>query len=829
MADHLDALYERARELAATMTDDEKLSFLAGLDFWHSRPVDRLGIPSIRMADGPHGLTVSGDIAGPGTCFPTGVCIGSTWSTDVAREVGAAIAREARSRGCSVLLGPSVDLHRGPLNGRNYESYSEDPLLAGKLAASYVRGAQEEGIACCIKHFTCNNQQTEQAATSSEVDERTLREIYLPAFAEAVRSGGVWAVMTAYNLVNGEHCSENRHLVTDMLKGDLGHRGPVLSDWRGVHSTRAAEAGLDLEMPGPGNHLTAPNLRKLVDSGRLSMAAIGDSVVRLVAMVLWTREHADRKGEIDSPRHRALARRVAAEGIVLLKNEGGLLPLDRRSVRSLAVIGPNAAHARLGGGGSSAVTAFYEVSPLQGLRSLAGGLTTVRYEEGCSLIGTLRAVESERLRPSPGAPPGGLRARYHAGSDSSGNSLLERVDPAIDFSWGWASPGGEVPRDDYTVLWEGEIQAEAGGTHQLGLSAEHGAFRLWLDGKLLLDRRPTGDSFEERYASRAQTEEVDLQAGKWYPIRIEYRKTGTKAAIRLEWQPPGAEDSVARAERLASECDAAVVVVGLSNRFEGGNNDRTALEMPGRQDELVERVVAANPHTVVVLVNGSPVSVERWIDRVPAVLEAWYPGQEGGNAIAEVLFGEANPSGRLPDTLPRRLEDTPCHGDFPGSGGKVRYREGVFVGYRHYDERRIAPRFPFGHGLSYTSFAYRGLRAAPAPEGEAIEVAVEVTNTGRRRGQEVVQVWVAPPASSRGRPPKELRAFGKIDLAPGQARSVRFMLGPEAFARFDPGCGSWRVEPGEYHILVGGRPDCLAAVAIQKTGGELRERKSHDG
>ena len=802
----------RAEALLGEITLEEKVSLLAGEDMWHTRRVARLGVPSFRMTDGPHGVTVSGELSGPATCFPTGVGMAATWDMDLIREVGSALGRETRAKGNQVLLGPAADLHRSPLNGRNYESYSEDPFLAARLTVACVQGVQREGVGACIKHCTANNQQTAQSRTSSEVDERALREIYLPPWEAAVREAGPWAIMTSYNLLNGEYTSANRHLLTEIIKGEWGFRGFIVSDWRGVHSVDAANAGLDLEMPGPGKYMTQETLLPAVQRGEVSEAVIDDKVRRLLATVVRTglmggRELPD--GELDTPRHRTLARRVAEEGIVLLKNAGGVLPFKRDGIGTIAVIGPNAAEARLGGGGSSSTTPFYAVSPLEGLKRKCGDDVRIVYVEGCSFKGNLPVVQAEYLSPAGDVGNAqGLTGEYFANPDLEGAPAMARADVQVDFSWGWRSPGGAAPKGGYSARWTGRLTAPETGRYRLGMTWEDGGVRLYLDGEALIDEwgRPEGENFEALYAVRSRSVAVDLEAGQARGLRIEYRKTGNKASVRFEWEAPGRGDAVRQAAEAAARSDAAVVFAGLSNLYEGGNNDKVDIDLPGAQTELIEAVAAANPNTVVVLINGSPVRMDPWIEKAPAVLEAWYPGQEGGNAIANVLFGDVNPSGKLPETFPRRLEDNPSYGNFPGEGGKVHYAEGIFVGYRHYDRKQIAPLFPFGYGLSYTRFEYRNLQVLPEGIGigDGFEVSVAVRNAGERAGKEVVQLYVGDLASSVERPVRELKAFEKVDLEAGEVRTVRFALDERALAFYDLERKAWVVEPGDFEIVVGG-------------------------
>lgn len=807
------SLEARITELLGRMTLEEKISLLSGQDMRRTRAVDRLGIPSMWMVDGPHVISPSGERKRPATCFPTGVSQAGTWNVGLVEEVGGAIAREARARGYHVHLGPAPDVQRSPLNGRHSESFSEDPHLTARMTVAFVRGVQGEGIGSVVKHCCAYTQQAYQPDVSVEVDERTLREVYLPPFEAAVREVRPWGIMTSYNQVNGEPTSECAHAIRDILKGEWGFDGFVVCDWRATFSTRCAEAGLDLEMPGPGKFMTVESLRPLVESGAIPLALIHDKVRRLLRAIL--RSDASRPpdqrpaGELDSPRHRELARRVAEEAIVLLKNDRGALPLDSASIRRLAVIGPNAREMRLSGCGSAAGSPFYSVGPLEGLKARCGGDVEIVFAEGCTMRGAMPPVEAQQLRPAGGGPQDrGLAGEYFANTDFSGEPVLRRVDPNVDFGWREAPPGEGVPKDGFSVRWTGTLAAPEAGLWALGLTWTGGGARLYLDGELLIDGRPgPGDEpYAVRHFPRDRIVEVLFEQDTPRELRLEYQcLPDGQAEVRLQWRRGSEKDRLDEAVRAAAGADAAVVFVGTSNLYEGGTRDRERLDLPAGQPELIRAVAAANPRTVVVLINGSPVAMDGWHDRAAAIVEAWFPGQEGGNALARLLWGDVNFSARLPVTLPRRLEDNPSYGNFPGDGKTVRLKEGVFVGYRHYDRRGIEPLYPFGFGLSYTRFEYRNLRIETGRGGAGgdVSVSVDVANAGPRAGKEVVQLYVGDVECRVPRPPRELKAFRKIDLSPGETATVRFVLGREAFAFFDPEQGRWAVEAGEFEITVG--------------------------
>jgi len=803
---------KRVQDLLGRLTLEEKAGFLAGKDMWFMKGVERLGLPSVQVTDCGHGVTVildeAGRYTGCATCLPTAVAQAASWDTKLVHEIGSAIAREARDLGSAFLLAPMVNIHRTPLNGRNYETYSEDPFLAGTLASAFVRGVQSEHIGAVIKAMTANNQQTNQQRLNVEVSERALHEIYLPAFRIPILQAKPWGVMTAYNGLNGSPTCASRYLITEIVKGRWRYDGFVVSDWRSVQGRDSITAGLDIEMPGPGRFMATKDILKAVAEGVLTEDELDDRVRRylraLVKSRLLDRDRPPLAAESNSKRHRELARRAAEASIVLLQNRGRVLPLDASRVSKLAVIGPNAKEARLGGGGSASVTACHTVSPLKGLQDYCGPEVKIEFAEGATMKGNLPVVAGEYLTTvDRGKTFSGLKGEYFANGELAGRPSLVRIDDQIDFSWGWAAPCEQVGKGVYSVRWTGRIRAPATGTYRIGVTCHEGGFRLYVNGKTVIDRwgQARGQTFEGDFARTGESVEFHMEEGTTCDVRLEFRKRGNRNAIRLEWQIPGRRDPVEEAVRLAATSDAAIVFAGLSNLFEGGMNDRTTLALPDRQDELIASVGKANPNTIVVLINGTPIAMP-WLDDVAAVVEAYYPGQEGGSAIARVLFGDVNPSGKLPETFPKRLEDNPSHGFFPGQKGRVTYGEGIYVGYRHYDTREIDPLFPFGHGLSYTEFAYDDLTVTQEGDGN-VRVALAVTNTGDTAGAETVQLYVRDLEASVDRPMKELKAFAKIHLLPGQTKRTELALPRDALAFFCPTQRNWVVEPGEFELLIG--------------------------
>ncbi|MGD9098830.1 MAG: glycoside hydrolase family 3 C-terminal domain-containing protein [Anaerolineae bacterium] len=788
---------DRIEELVGKMTLEEKVRVVAGADHWHTQTIERLGIPAIKMTDGPHGARGGEGKRSPtSVCFPVGTAMAATWNTALIERVGVALGEETQAKGAHILLGPTVNIHRSPLAGRNFECYSEDPYLTQRIAVAWIKGIQSQGVGACIKHYVCNDSEFERRSLSSEVGERALREIYLPPFKAAVKEARVWTVMAAYNRINGVYASANPYTLNEVLKGEWGFRGFVVSDWRVTASTvPTANGGLDLEMPGPPLFM-GDKLLKAVQEGFVSEQVLDDKVRRILGVVAQAGAFENPKETpekaVDKAEHRKLARETACEGIVLLKNENNALPLK---VKSLAMIGPNANVARIMGGGSSWVNPHYAITPLEGITNKCGDSVQVHYQPGCTNHKLIPATDVKCLNPAGGQKGRGLYGEYFKNLNLSGAPVLTEVSN-VDFAWRGRFPL-LVNQDEFSARWTGTFTAPETDVYVFSLTSD-GASRLYVEDELVIDNwteQPNSGDYE-------LTSRLDMVAGQSYAIKIEYSRRGASpgGGLRQGCMRLLPDDAIARATQAAAECDAALVFVGTSNEWESEGFDRVDMELPGEQVELVKKVAAANANTIVVLNTGSPVTMSQWIDQVPAVLQAWFPGQECGNAIADVLFGDVNPSGKLPTTFPKRLEDNPAYINYPGESGKVFYGEGIFVGYRYYDKKKIEPLFPFGHGLSYTRFEYGNLEVKAEAE---VEVEVEVKNSGEREGQEVVQLYVRDVESSLVRPEKELKAFAKITLKPGETKIVRFTLGQDALAYYDPRRRQWIAEAGEFEALIG--------------------------
>ena len=779
----------RVDDLLQRMTLDEKLSMLSGIGF-ETRPIGRLGIPSLRMVDGPAGVR-----AAPATAFPAGVALAASFDPDRVLAVGGAIAREAKAKGKNVLLAPTVNILRAPHAGRNFESFGEDPFLAARMAVAYVKGVQAEGVIAAVKHFAANNQEIERHTIDVRIGERALHEIYLPAFRAAVQDAGSWSVMAAYNRVNGDHATENRYLLTTILKEAWGFRGFVMSDWDALKSTTPTlAAGLDLEMPH-GTYLNPAAVKEALDAGTVTTASIDDSVRRMLramaSLGMLDKDPRD-PGALDTPAHRRIALDSARAGIVLLKNDRSLLPLDPARVRSIAVIGPNAGVARLGGGGSAQVIPVYSVSPLEGLTRRAGSAVRIEHAPGVIALEDTTPVPPDALRPPAGHQGAGLLGEYFTNLQFEGTPALRRVEP-VNFRWATGSPADGFPPEGFSIRWTGTLVAPATGRYVVSLSSNDGG-RLYLDDAVTVD--VWGD-----HATLTGTAVVDLEAGTPRQVRIEYYEKQGNADISLGWRRIEG-DPLQGAVAAASRADVAVVFAGLSDAIETEAKDREDLRLPEVQERLIQAVAAANRNLVVVLNSGGPIVMDAWINRVPSLVHAFYLGQEGGAALADVLFGDVNPAGKLPLTFLRRWEDSPAFKHYPGEGGAVKYEEGIFVGYRHFDREAIEPLFAFGHGLSYTSFGYSNM--ALSGDGGAVSVSFDLENTGSRAGAEVAQIYVRDLQSTVPRPPRELKAFRKVTLNPGERQRVRLALSRADFSFYDPSSHAWVMEPGAFVIEVGG-------------------------
>ncbi|KXJ90096.1 glycoside hydrolase superfamily [Microdochium bolleyi] len=827
--------------LVAQLTLPEKINLLAGADWWTTTPIPRLGIPSLKFSDGPNGARGAQFSAGTkAACFPAAVSLAATFDRSVAHTIGAALAVEAQTKGASVLLAPTVCMHRDPRGGRNFEAFSEDPLLAGELAAAYISGLQASGkVGASLKHFALNEEDTFRYTMDVHVDERTLREVYLRPFEIAVKKAKPWSVMTSYNLISGTHADEHRDLLEGVLRREWGFDGVVLSDWGGTNSCAAAiEAGLDLEMPGPSLQRKLEDVMAAMDKeGGLTEETITKSARRVLEMVHRAGKFADPtipdERAVDLPETRELIRQTSTDGMVLLKNDGRTLPFDARSrdIKSIALIGM--AKEYLGhGGGSAKVNSHRKITPFDAITELLASDTDIKvnYAEGARVIRNL-PVLAEDITDEDGNA--GLTVRV---------SLPDRAadDPLI-----YTSPSATFVSRTYRtatrVTLTGTFRPRVSGQHYISFTTV-GNSTVRIDGAVVFQAEGAAPDVMAYMLSTAEDEVArhDFEAGRDYKVEIEALPAlgaGVSVfaqgviGVTMGFMAEEEHDVVLLPEAVAvaEESDVAVVFVGHTPTWETEGTDRGSMNLPkdGSLDKLIGSVAAAakrrdkNKKVVVVNSTGSPIAMP-WIGQVDAVLQAWFPGQEAGYAIADVLFGKVSPGGKLPVSFPRSIKVAPTYGNFPGDLDKriVRYEEGVFIGYRHYIEHPDDVLYPFGYGLSYTSFDISNIQITGSErqmEGKdsTLSVSATVTNTGEMPGAEVVQVYVGAVEPSFSRPKKELAGFAKARLAPGESATVEVTIDARAVAHWNVEKHKWSVDGGEYIVYVGNSSvDVRATLAL---------------
>ncbi|KAL3441430.1 glycoside hydrolase superfamily [Aspergillus insuetus] len=808
-----------------TMTIDklslaQAASLLAGKDLWHTQAIPSHNIPSLRLSDGPNGVRGSRTFNGSKTgCFPCASALAASWDVDLLREIGSEMGRQAKAKGVHLVLAPTVNIHRSPLGGRNFEAFSEDPFLSGYLASSLISGMQEQGVGATVKHFVCNDVETDRTKVDVIVQERALREIYLKPFEIVVREAKPWAVMASYNKVNGLHVSESKHLLDGILRKEWGFDGVIMSDWWGSYSTsESLNATLDIEMPGAPIWRGADRITRAVGCGKVSEETVRGSAKRVLELVnraieSGTSENAPQE-EADSPAYREVNRRAASSSVVLLKNEKSILPLQLNNRPRIAVIGPNAIKNVSSGGGSASVNAYHYVSALDGITAGVASKASVLFAHGCysdemlPLMKTVTVSGAEGLNiklfphpfdfdaqplPSPAAT---------VTSETSRMFFFDCLPPlALPITW---------------ALCEGIFEPEVSGEYDFGV-ATTGRAKLFVEGQLVVD------NWSRQTASRAffgmGTTEVEgrigITAGRQYKVTIQYscisalpdRQPGhlrggvLRIGARLAVDKA---DLLAEAVQLASTADVVILCLGTDSERETEGFDRTTMSLPEEQDELANAVLEASDRVVVVNFSGSPVAMP-WAPKATTILQAWFLGSELGNGLADILLGNVNPSGKLPVSFPVTLEQNPSYGNFPGENAVIRYEEGLLVGYRHYTTQGVPALFPFGHGLSYTMFEYRDLVVSSQrfkPQGTSI--AFTVVNSGALPGNAVVQLYISPLSSAVFRPVHELKGFLKLsNLLPGEARSSELSLQPEHLAYWDDSQHSWVIESGRYRLSLG--------------------------
>jgi beta-glucosidase len=790
------SIKDRVNDLLQRMSLEEKLNLLGGTGF-ATKPIKRLGIPEIKMSDGPLGVRW-----GKSTAFPAGIAMAATWDTSLIFQVGAAIGRELKGHGRNVLLGPCVNIARIPQGGRDFESFGEDPYLDSRMTVSYIRGVQSEGVGATVKHFASNNQEYQRQFVNVEVSKRALNEIYLPAFKAAVTKAGVMCVMSAYNKVNGKYCSENDYLLKTKLKDEWDFKGLVMSDWGAVHSSiPTANGGLDLEMP-TGIYLNPDSLTNPIKEGIIKEATINDKIRRILTVMfrlgLFDNSKAAEQNKtgdstlIASKKNKEVAYKTSLESITLLKNGNNILPLKTKGLKSIAVIGPDANVAITGGGGSAHVDPIFSVSPLEALQNKLGENIKINFAQGVTLIGDEKAVDKKYLF-TPDTTQNGLYAEFFDNMELKGVPAFTRIDSTVDFNWGDGSPKQGFVSDNFSARWSGFIKPDKSGEYTLYLTSDDGE-KLYFDDKLVIDDWTDHGPVTHSY-------KTNLEAAKKYKIKIEYYEHTGGAEVRFSWKAKGS--LIKSAIEAASKSDMAIVFAGTSQYYESEGNDRDSLSLPGDQDNLINEVAKHNKYVVVVIVSGSPVLMSKWINNVDGVVEDWFGGSEEGNAIADILLGNYNPSGKLPITFPKRWEDCSAYGTYKVQDSVSKYSDGIYIGYRYFDHENIAPLFPFGYGLSYTQFSYSNIKISRSADKNLVEVSFTLKNSGKVKGTEVTQLYINEGKPKIYRPKKELKKFARVTLEPGQSKTVKFTVTKKSLEYFDPKSDKWTADPGKYNILIG--------------------------
>ena len=799
---------QRVESILSRMTLEEKIDYIGGTGF-AIRAMPNLHLPAFEMSDGP--LGVRSNSRYPSTVYAAGIGLAATWNRTLAEHVGEGIARDARARGIHFMLGPGVNIYRSPRNGRNFEYFGEDPFLAAATAVGYITGMQKQGVSATIKHFLANNSEFLRHDSDSVVDERTLREIYLPIFEAAVKQAHVGAIMDSYNLINGAHATQNGYFNIDIARKQWGFDGVMMSDWRSTYDAVAASnGGLDLEMP-TGEFMNRKNLLPALQDGHVKEEVIDEKIRHILQTAErfgWLdREQTDASlSKYDQANH-AAALEAAREGIVLLKNDRPLLPLDKHKIKSILVVGPNAYPAQPVGGGSGAAIPYSPVSILDGLAQVAGSAVTIYYEPGLRSLQELVSATNFVTEAQGGEP--GLKMEEFANEDLSGapaNVQVIRRLNYVGFNWDTLSEWQDVapmlagaPKVQ-SRRWTGYYLAKEAGPYEIAVQGpgERNGLRIFVDDKLLFDTWNLAKAYQDHVA-------VELSSGPHRVVVEDVQRTAFGGRLRLAIA--NQKDLVSdAAKKAAAKADAVVVAVGFNRDSEGEGADRT-FSLPIGQDTLIREIASQNKNAIVAITSGGAVDTTSWIDQVPAVLELWYPGEQGGTALAEIVFGDVNPSGHLPITFEKRPEDNPTFPNYyPETGAKkVAYKEGIFVGYRGYEKNGTKPAFPFGHGLSYTTFSFSHLVIANQSTSSSAEylVSFDIRNTGKRAGAGVAQVYVSDTGASVPRPPKELKGFVKVNLKPGESQHLTVSLDTRSLAYFDTDNSVWKAPAGIYKILVG--------------------------
>jgi beta-glucosidase len=798
----------RVNSMLAKLTLEEKIDLIGGVDGFYVRASEKIGLPRLKMADGPVGVRNYG----PSTVFG-GIGLAAAWDPELASRIGATIGQDARARGVYFMLGPGVNIYRAPLNGRNFEYFGEDPFLSARTAVAYITGMQSQGVSATIKHFMGNNSEFDRHNTDSIIDERTMREIYLPVFEAAVKEAHVGAIMDSYNLTNGQHMTQNGPLNNDLVKKEWGFSGIIMSDWDATYdAVAAANGGLDLEMPS-GKFMNRQSLLPAIKAGTVREATIDDKVRRILRTAIqfgWLdHDQTDSAMPLLNPAGKQTTLEAARAGMVLLKNDRNILPLEKGHIKSIAVIGPDAYPAQPAGGGSADAKSFTPVSFLEGISNYLGDSAKVYYAPGIPTLDEM-ARQTQFTTDAAGGKKG-LKMEIFDNVNLTGPPAMVRDEQHVHYE---PAREGDVTNNNISIRWTGFFTPSVPGQYLAFVQGpgESGGYRLYIDKKLVLD------NWTQWYAFVGEVP-VTLAAGP-HEIEMDYRaeRVWGKAVANLGIVRPETLVS-AEAKTLAARADAVIIAAGFNPESEGESGDRM-FRLPPAQDELINQIAEVSKNTIVVVTSGGGVDMAPWVDHIPALLEAWYPGQQGGDALAQILFGEFNPSGRLPISIERRWEDNASHDSYyPKAGSKkVEYSEKIFIGYRHFDKSSTKPLFPFGYGLSYTSFAYKNLMITPLSQNQQdtdqqVTLTFDVTNTGARAGADIAEIFVGDHHAPVPRPVKELKGFAKVNLTPGETKTVTVKLDRRAFSYFDVNQHAWTLAPGDFDLFV-----ARSAADIELTG-----------
>lgn len=795
---------QRIYGIISKMTLDEKLDYIGGYEEFCIRPIKRLGLPQIRTSDGPVGVSVLKKVTKKGerifynsTAYPAGIASAASWDTALVNKLGHALGKDAHASAVQILLAPGVNIVRAPMCGRNFEYYGEDPYLTSQMAVSYIKGLQSENIIATVKHYVANNQEYNRHYISSNIDERTLHEIYLPAFKAAVKAD-VATVMTSYNLYNGSWTSESPYLINDILKDKWGFKGFVMSDWGAVHNgVLAANAGLDLEMGG-GFHMNRDVLTKAIDDGVVTIATIDDKVRRILRVLIQygflDKKLNKKNNAFDNREHAKLALEIAENSMVLLKNDKNILPLDRKKINKIAVIGPNS-EGFIAGGGSSTTYPFHTVSFYNGIKVLAGNQISVSTDPGLSKL-------SEKALNLPfytarGSTKIGLTGEYFPNQTLKGKPQYVSIDENIDFKWESNSPVVKgFPTDSCSMRWTGVVRPQKTGSYLFSLNGDNG-YRFYINDKMIINSWGLHNTLRETIA-------MSLNEGEEYNIKIEYTKNVWDGVLGFNW---GENSTITEsALKLAKESDVVILCMGFNSKTEGEGVDRT-FKLPANQDALIKAITNVNPNAIVVLSGGGNVDMNDWINDTKGLIHAWYAGQEGGTALAKILFGDVNPNGKLPVSFEKKREDNPTYSSYydENDSKEVTYSEGLFIGYRYYDTKSVQTRFPFGFGLSYTTFDYSNLKIDSKTNKDSVEINVSfnITNTGDLDGAEVAQLYVHQNACPVVRPLKELKGFSKVFLKAGETKTVKIKLDENAISYYKESIHDFGYDNSSFDILIG--------------------------